>query len=167
VSARDPAGVRPGLPPFEQVVAEHGPAVLRVCRAVVGAQEAEDAWSETFLAALTAYPRLPPDSNVRGWLVTIAHHKAVDRIRIRMRAGTPVGTAPERGVGGTPDYDPRLWAAVAALPEKQRGAVAYHYVADLPYAKVAELLGTSEAAARRSAADGVAALRTRLGGKGR
>ena len=32
--------------PFEQVVAEHGPTVLRVCRAVVGAVDADDAWSD-------------------------------------------------------------------------------------------------------------------------
>jgi RNA polymerase sigma factor (sigma-70 family) len=56
-----------------------------------------------------------------------------------------------------------LWRAVAALPAKQRQAVAYHYVADLPYRQIGELLGTSEAAARRSAADGIAALRTALG----
>ena len=39
------------------------------------------------------------------------------------------------------------------------GAFAYHYLADLPYLGVGKLLGTSEAAARRSAADGIAALR--------
>jgi DNA-directed RNA polymerase specialized sigma24 family protein len=48
---------------------------------------------------------------------------------------------------------------VAALPFKQRGAVAYRYLADLPYAEVAALLECSEAAARRSAADGIANLR--------
>ncbi|HEY0640990.1 MAG TPA: sigma factor, partial [Pseudonocardiaceae bacterium] len=45
--------------PFEEIVTEYGPMVLRVCRAVVGTQDAEDAWSETFLAALRAYPSLP------------------------------------------------------------------------------------------------------------
>jgi len=44
------------LPPFEQAVTVHGAAVLRVCRALLGTHDAEDAWSETFLAALKAYP---------------------------------------------------------------------------------------------------------------
>src|SRR5262245_1540152 len=66
--------------PFEEIVAAHGPTVLRVCRAVVGPVEAEDAWSETFLAALHAYPRLRPDSNIEAWLVTIAHRKAIDHL---------------------------------------------------------------------------------------
>ena len=153
------------LPPFEQIVTEHGPLVLRVCRAIVGPHDAEDAWSETFLAALGAYPRLRPDSNVRSWLVTIAHRKAVDRARAAARAPVPVGARPEAGgrVTAPGDPDTELWRALAALPPGQRGAVAYHYVADLPYAEVAGLLGTSEAAARRSAADGIAALRRTLG----
>ncbi len=66
------------LPSFEEIVAEHGPRVLQVCLAVVGPVEANDAWSETFLAALRAYPDLRPDSNIEAWLVTIAHRKADD-----------------------------------------------------------------------------------------
>ena len=38
--------------PFEAIVARHGPTVLRLCRAVLGPVEADDAWSETFLAAV-------------------------------------------------------------------------------------------------------------------
>lgn len=138
--------------------------VLRVCRAMVGPHDAEDAWSETFLAALGAYPRLRPDSNIRGWLVTIAHRKAVDRVRAGARAPLPVEELPESPAPATDATIPDrpLWDAVAALPAKQRGAVTYHYVADLPYREVATLLGTTEAAARRSAADGIAALRKTL-----
>ena len=52
-----------------------------------------------------------------------------------------------------------LTAAVAALPTKQRQAVAYHYLAGLPYAEIAALIDSSAAAARRAAADGIATLR--------
>ncbi|HTW97986.1 MAG TPA: sigma-70 family RNA polymerase sigma factor [Acidimicrobiales bacterium] len=147
------------------MVREHGEVVLRVCRAVVGPVDADDAWSETFVSALAAYPRLRPGSNVRGWLVTIAHRKAIDRIRIAQRAPLPVEQLPERGSGGgEPELpDRELWTAVATLPTKQRAAVAYHYVAGLAYAEVAGLLGGTEAAARRSAADGIASLRKTLG----
>jgi len=155
--------------PFEQVLAEHGAVVMRVCRALVGPDDADDAWSETFIAALEAYPRLRPDSNVRGWLVTIAHRKAIDQLRARARRPTPAGDLPERAaaadraddlaVGLAVDRDTDLWDALAALPFKQRGAVAYHHLAGLPYAEVGPLLDSSEAAARRSAADGLANLR--------
>jgi DNA-directed RNA polymerase specialized sigma24 family protein len=58
--------------PFEAVVTEYGPMVLRVCRAALGFDDAKDAWSETSLAALRAYPELPEEANVEAWLVTIA-----------------------------------------------------------------------------------------------
>ena len=147
--------------PFEEIVAEHGPVVIRVCRAMLGPHDGEDAWSETFLAALRAYPGLRPDSNVRGWLLTIAHHKAIDLIRRRDRAPRPTAELPDLSTWDeVPDADPALRQALDALPPKQRGAVVYRYLADLPYAEIGELLGSSETAARRSAADGVAKLRT-------
>src|SRR5207237_9291904 len=143
------------LPPFEHVVAEHARVVLRVCRALLPPDDAQDAAAETFLAALRAYPRLRPDSDVRAWLVTIAHRKAVDVHRARARAAVPLAELPERPTAPVdPLPDSSLWDAVRDLPEKQRGAVAYHYVADLPYAEVGSLMGPSEAAARRNAADG-------------
>ena len=117
--------------PFEKVVEQHGGTVLRVCRVLLGVHDAEDAWSETFLAAMRAYPDLPDDANAEAWLVTIAHRKAIDVLRARKRQPAPVGEIPEAptrlGVPGAGDGD--LWQAVGALPEKQRQAVAYHYVA--------------------------------------
>jgi RNA polymerase sigma factor (sigma-70 family) len=151
-----------GKQPFERVVAAHGGTVLRVCRVLLGSHDAEDAWSETFLAALRGYPDLPGDANVEAWLVTIARRKAIDVLRARARQPVPVGELPEPdplplGVPGARDID--LWQAVNGLPAKQRQAVAYHYVAGLPYAEIAELLGGTADAARRAAADGVRNLR--------
>jgi RNA polymerase sigma factor (sigma-70 family) len=147
--------------PFEKVVARHADAVLRVCRVLLGAHDAEDAWSETFLAALRAYPGLPETANTEAWLVTIAHRKAIDVLRARKRQPAPVEEVPEApttlGVPGEQDAD--LWQAVAALPDKQRQAVAYHYVAGLPYAEIAVILGGTTDAARRAAADGIKNLR--------
>lgn len=149
------------MQPFEEVVVEHGPVVLRVCRAVLGGDDAaEDAWSETFLSALRAYPDLRPDSNVRAWLITIAHRKAIDQIRRRGRALHLTASTPEVASWDQhPMPDGDLLAALGRLPTKQRAAVAYRYLADLSYAEVAALLDTSEVAARRSAADGIAKLR--------
>lgn len=46
--------------PFERVVCDHGSTVLRVCRAIVGPVDADDAWSDTFLSALKNCNRLSP-----------------------------------------------------------------------------------------------------------
>jgi RNA polymerase sigma factor (sigma-70 family) len=154
------------MQPFEAIVAEHGPVVMRVCRALLGPVETDDAWSETFLAALRAYPDLRPGSNVRAWLVTIAHRKAIDQLRARTRAPQPDANLPDRSPGdrspgesGPEPPDTELHGALAALPFKQRGAVVYRYLADLSYAEVGLLLDCSESAARRNAADGIARLR--------
>lgn len=140
---------------------EHGPVVLRVCRALLPPAEAEDAWAETFLAALRAYPGLPATANVQAWLVTIAHRKAIDALRARARRPLPSEVPPGSEAEEVP-ADPDLAPAVRALPAKQRAAVAYHYLAGLPYAEVAAVVGGTPAAARRAAADGIATLRRRF-----
>jgi RNA polymerase sigma factor (sigma-70 family) len=147
-------------PPFEAVVTAHGPTVLRVCRAVLGPVDADDAWSETFLAAMRAYPDLPDDANIEAWLVTIAHRKAIDVVRGAARRAVPMGELPQTDAAAPADgRDLDLADALDRLPAKQKHAVAYHYLAGLPYADVAEILGGSADAARRAAADGIATLR--------
>jgi len=148
--------------PFDNLVTQHGAAVLRVCRAVLGPDDAQDAWSETFLAALRAYPDLPDDANVQAWLVTIAHRKAIDITRIRARSPIPVDRQPETvSTAGIPGRE-QIWTEVAALPTRQRQALAYHYLAGLPHQEVAEIIGGTTDAARRAAADGIKSLRRRL-----
>jgi len=148
-------------PPFDEVVTRHGPTVLRVCRALLARHDADDAWSETFLAALRAYPELAPSANLEAWLVRIAHRKALDALRAERRRPGPVAALPDRpsDLGVWTPRDDELWQRLRALPDKQRQAVALHHVAGLPYAEVAELLGGTAAAARRAASDGLAALR--------
>jgi RNA polymerase sigma factor (sigma-70 family) len=153
--------------PFEDVVAEHGPTVMRVCRAIVGRTDAEDAWVDTFVSAMRAYPQLPLGSNVPGWLVTIAHHRAVDQYRATQRRPIPMDRLPEDRSAATDhvhavDEHEDLRAALDTLAPKQRTAVIYRHLADLPYAEVARLMDISEAAARRNASDGIAKLRTQL-----
>ena len=157
-----------GKQPFEAVVTEHGATVLRVCRAVLGPADADDAWSETFLAAMRAYPDLPDGANVQAWLVTIAHRKAIDVTRAAARRAIPVAQTPESATtadtgGDASGLNGDLAEAVARLPAKQKQAVAYHYLAGLPYADIAAITGGSAEAVRRAAADGIAALRRAYG----
>ena len=147
--------------PFDHAVREHGDVVLRVCRAVLGHHTAaDDAWSETFLSAMRAWPDLPDDANVRAWLVTIAHRKAIDVVRRESRHVLVSDVPDALDDNGFPSEDDReLWARVAALPDRQRQAIAYHHLAGLSYTDVAYLIGGSAEAARRAAADGMKKLR--------
>ena len=84
-----PAPSLAAMPPFEVLVAHHGTAVLRVCRALVGPMDADDVWQETFLAALRIYPTTGDVRNREAWLVTIARNKAMDHHRKAKRLPLP------------------------------------------------------------------------------
>jgi RNA polymerase sigma factor (sigma-70 family) len=151
------------LPPFQTVLDEHSVAVMGILRGAVGRDGAEDCFQETFLAALRAYPKLGEAGNLRGWLLTIAHRKAIDHHRANGRKPIPVAEVPEvAGENGMPEPDQGLWDAVAALPPKQRAAVALRYGSDLPHGEIAAALGCSPEAARRSLHEGLKRLRKEL-----
>ena len=147
------------LPPFQRLLEEHRADVYRFLVAAVGRQAADDCFQETFLSALRAYPRLRDASNLRGWLLTIATRKTLDHWRAERRRPIPVEGLPERAAPEPDEDDPDLWNAVGTLPPMQRAAVIHRYVLDLPYAQVAEALGTSEEAARANAYEGRRKLR--------
>jgi RNA polymerase sigma factor (sigma-70 family) len=155
------------LPPFQRFLDAHRDHVLRYLIASVGRHDADDAFQETFLAALRAYPRLHPDSNLRGWVLTIAHNKALDVHRARRRNPLPVAEIHERAAAPAPAPDgvpvqSDHWARVRALPPRQREVLTLRYAADLTHAEIATALGCSEEAARRAAADGLKTLRKEL-----
>ncbi|HEV2812373.1 MAG TPA: sigma-70 family RNA polymerase sigma factor [Solirubrobacteraceae bacterium] len=146
-------------PPFQRLLDEHGESVLRFLAASVGPVDADDCFQETVIAALRAYPRLRHSDNLRGWLLTIAHHKALDHHRARARRAVPVEDPDPGSADAAPARDDGLWDAVNGLPPKQRGAVLLRFVGDLSHREIAKALDSSEEAARRALADGLAKLR--------
>ena len=155
------------LPPFQTLLDDHGPLVLRYLRAAVGPDDAEDCWQEAMLSALRAYPRLGDAGNLRGWLLRIAQREALDAHRARRRQPVPVSVvaesvaAPDHGMDG----DPELWAAVRELPAKQRAALTLRFAADLDYRRIGELIDCSEQAARQNVAAGLRTLRASWGAR--
>src|SRR4051794_13183498 len=134
---------------------------MGVLRGAVGRIDADDCFQETFLAALRAYPKLRDASNLRGWLLTIAHRKAIDHHRANGRRPLPVAEVAEVGIND-PEADDGIWEVVGALPPKQRAAVALRYGSDLPHAEIAAALGCSPEAARRNLYEGLKRLRKEL-----
>jgi RNA polymerase sigma factor (sigma-70 family) len=149
------------LPPFQTLLDRHAGEVLGVLRAAVGRVDADDCFQETFLAALRSYPKLEHDDNLRGWLMTIAHRKAVDHHRANGRRPIPVEELPEVAVEA-PEPDSGIWAQVRALPPKQRAAVTLRYASDLPHTEIAAALDCSPEAARRSLHEGIKRLRKEM-----
>jgi RNA polymerase sigma factor (sigma-70 family) len=147
------------LPPFQQLLDAYALDVHRFLLALVGPHEADDCYQETWLAALRAYPRLRDAANLRGWVLTIAHRKAIDHSR-RRRAAALVAEVPERPEPPVTSTDDELWDHVRGLPPKQRTALALRFVADAGYAEISAVMGTSEEAARRNVHEGLRRLRT-------
>lgn len=147
------------LPPFQQLLDAHARDVHRFLVALVGRTDADDCYQDTWLAALRAYPRLRDASNLRGWLLTIAHRKGIDQIRTRRREAVPVQDVPERAVTDPDHGDDGVWHKVRELPPKQRTALALRYVADAPYAEISAVMDTTEEAARRNVHEGLKRLR--------
>ena len=148
------------LPAFQVLIDEHRDDVYRFLRASVGAHDADDCFQETFIAALRAYPRLRADSNLRSWLFTIAHRKALDTHRARNRRAIPMEQLPE--TVGEPllnGGEPALWRAVGDLPTKQRAAVLLRFAGDLAYREIGDATDTTEEAARRNVHEGLKKLR--------
>lgn len=152
-----------GLPPFQRFLDDHREAVYRFLVVAAGRVDADDAFQETFLAALRAYPRLAPGSNLRAWVMTIAHRKALDAHRSRRRRPEPVDAVPDGPAPEGGDPEPELWAAVRRLPAGQRDAVLLRFVGDLAYREVAAALRCTEEAARQRVREGMRKLRSEVG----
>ncbi|HEX6261400.1 MAG TPA: sigma-70 family RNA polymerase sigma factor, partial [Actinomycetota bacterium] len=110
-------------------------------------------------SALRAYPDLADARNLRGWLLTIAKRKALDEHRARGRRPSPSERLPEAAIDPPTEAEDGLWRAVRELPPKQREAVVYRFVCDLAHREIAELMSSTEAAARRNVHEGLRALR--------
>ena len=151
------------LPPFQQLLDDYGRDVHRFLSATVGRTDADDCYQETWVAALRAYPKLRDASNLRSWIFTVAHRKAIDHVRSRRRAPVLAGNVPETvDTRASPPEEPDqgLWSLVRELPTMQRTALALRYVADAGYDEISAVMGTSEDAARRNVHEALKRLRT-------
>jgi RNA polymerase sigma factor (sigma-70 family) len=146
------------IPPFERFYAETREDIWRYLVRLLGREAAEDAFQETFLHALRAYPRLQHARHLRAWAFTIATRVVIDERRRR----APAGTVPELAAEDPrPAYE-ELDHLAGELPAKERAAVVLRYGYDLPYADIAAALGSSEEAARQATSSGVRRLRRRI-----
>lgn len=143
------------VPPFEAFYENHKTEVFRFLSARIGRDGAEDAFQETFLRALKAYPRLQHGDHLRAWVLTIANRIVIDLGRRRR----PGGEMPELVTeDGRPAYED-LAELTDELPPKERAAVVLRYGYDLGYEEIGAALGSTESAARQAASAGVRRIR--------
>jgi RNA polymerase sigma factor (sigma-70 family) len=144
------------VPPFERFYQEQQGPVLAQLRSMLGRDAADDAFQETFLRALRAYPTLKHGRHLRAWALQIARNVALDVLR-RGRA-TSADVPDLESVDEPLPYE-ELRRLTADLPEKERAAVFLRYGYDLSYEAIGAALGSSSEAARQAASSGVRRLR--------
>jgi RNA polymerase sigma factor (sigma-70 family) len=143
------------LPPFERFYEEHREEIYAFLTRRLGRERAEDAFQETFLKALRAYPKLRHGEHLRAWAYTIASRVAIDEHR-RPRADAEL---PElAALDGRPAFA-QLEHLADELPPTERAAVVLRYGYDLDYAEIGAALGSNATAARQAASAGIRRLR--------
>jgi len=143
------------IPPFESFYETHRDEIHGFLVRRLGRDHAEDAFQETFLRALRAYPRLEHGAHLRAWVFTIASRIVVDHARRRRPQGELPELAAEDGLPAFEDLAP----LTDDLPPKERAAVVLRYGYDLGYDEIGAAIGASEQAARQAASAGVRRLR--------
>ena len=144
------------VPPFERFYEEQRGPVLARLRAMLGREAADDAFQETFLRALRAYPTLEHGRHLRAWALQIAQHVAIDALR---RTRITSADVPDLESVDEPLPYEELRRLTADLPRKERAAVFLRYGYDLSYEEIGSALGSSPEAARQAASSGVRRLR--------
>jgi RNA polymerase sigma-70 factor (ECF subfamily) len=164
---------------FAELYTAHAPDVTRLCRRMLDSSEdAEDARNEVFMRAQQAFATYQRGRPFRSWLLAVAAHHCVDRLRRRHaerrlfepseleEEGLPGrGPSPLRAVLAREQTD-LLTTALDAMPARFRAVLAMRYFAELSYAEIAEAADIRVEHVGVLLFRGKARLREALAGKG-
>ena len=151
------------------------PSVFGVVRRVLrDPSQAEEVTQEIFVEIWRQASRFDPArGGVRTWALTIAHRRAVDRVRSEQshRDRTMAVGAASLGVMATPEDDAidaddrvRARAAMDTLPTAQREALELAFYDGLTHVQIADHLGVALGTVKTRIRDGLIRLRTTMGG---
>jgi RNA polymerase sigma-70 factor (ECF subfamily) len=156
-----------------QMVHVHYEAVYRfLVRLSRDPHLAEDLTQETFVAAWRGVRELGAPASLRSWLHRIAYNKYIDVYR-RDRRGQDMTIAVGNERRDLPVADPgehieneeaasRLEAAVESLDDKHRLVITLHYLQDLSFREMAEVLDEPTGTVKARTHEALNRLRARL-----
>ncbi len=138
------------------LVARHAPAVARFVASCGERREVDELVQDTFVRAFGAIDSFRADSSLRTWLFTIARRLMLDRRRVdkRRRERVPISEGDaitEFDALDTVVADEtrrQLRGAVEQLSPKQREVFTLRVTEGLTYKEIADVVGTTEGAAR-------------------
>jgi RNA polymerase sigma-70 factor, ECF subfamily len=158
---------------FRAVYDQAAPAVLGTIRRVLrDPAQSEEVMQEVLLEVWRTASRFDPTvGSASAWITTLAHRRAVDRIRSEERAAA----RELRAATATIDYDQVSDAALTTLEQErvrrclggltdlQRESVTMAYYGGYSYREVAQLLGVAVGTVKTRMRDGLIRLRDCLG----
>ena len=140
------------------VQAYQGPVYNLAYRMLGSQAEAEEAAQETFVRMYQRLATYDPQQKLSSWVLAIASHYCVDRLRRRRIVSLPLDEVQVDGLTEpTEAPEPRLLAQekereiqslLAELPEAYRLVLVLRYWQDLSYEEMARTLGTSASAVK-------------------
>jgi RNA polymerase sigma factor (sigma-70 family) len=153
---------------FAEFYRESKDACLFAVLVSVGDRDvAQDLVDEAFARAWASWRSIGRHPAPAAWVVRTALNASISRWRKRRREvslpepGKVVNPA-ARQAGADSPLDPRIMAALAGLPARQRQVVTLRLLLDLDTSRTAELLGISPSAVKAHLARAIAALRSDL-----
>jgi RNA polymerase sigma-70 factor, ECF subfamily len=169
VGEQDPTDLPSMLHPrprFETLFIDEYPKMVALAAAVSGSRlQAEDLAQEAMSRLDRDWDRVQGLDKPGGWLrrvtinLALSHRRRlVAEAKARLRLGATPSTLPPSAA----EHEP-VWQAVAALPGKQRAAIALRYLEDRSVDEIAGILDIAPATARVHLHRGRQALRERLG----
>lgn len=157
---------------FELLVTRHGPAVLAVCRRILGdTPDADDAFQAVFLVFLRKASALTSPERIGGWLFAVAVRTATDARRIRARRAGRELQLFDQFAAPDLNKDAREIAAIvhdelARLSEPIRTAMVQCELNGLSRTQAANRLGIPEGTLSSRLAMGRKALASKLARRG-
>ncbi|HWU29728.1 MAG TPA: ECF RNA polymerase sigma factor SigK [Microbacterium sp.] len=145
-----------------------------ILRVVVNRSQSEEVLQEVFLEIWQSAGRFAPNRGQgRSWVLTIAHRRAVDRVRASQSSSDRDVRVGVRDLDAARDVveeaveaqieGERVVAALSALPEAQQEALILAYYGGYSQTEISALTGTPLGTIKTRMRDGLTRLRSELG----
>ncbi|WP_405372462.1 MULTISPECIES: ECF RNA polymerase sigma factor SigK [unclassified Microbacterium] len=143
-------------------------------RVLVDASQSEEVLQEVFLEVWQSASSFAPNKGQgRSWILTIAHRRAVDRVRASqasadrdVRIGSRDAHTPQEGVAEQVEMrieGRRVVRALGTLPDPQREALTLAYFGGYSQSEIAALVGAPLGTVKTRMRDGLTRLRQEMG----
>ena len=138
------------LEAFEQLVVRYRPAVVRLARTIVGADDAEDVAQDSLLLAFKALPAIEEPRKFAAWLSAITRNRALrfsksETAQLKKRVPLDEALLEQIGALAKPlaekERDEAMIAAMESLPSDYALPLKLRFLDEMPLDRIAAFMG--------------------------